>query len=136
MGGGPAKEHLLCLLPGPEPKEMLDTLRKRFHNIEITYHQSSISSSAEEKERQLKALPDGIWKKVTILYTLFTFPDKPSDAPNLKLVQLVSAGSNQIQKHPIYTETSVHITTSSGIHGPQIAEWCIMTALVQSNKYN
>ncbi|KAK5131290.1 hypothetical protein LTR08_001129 [Meristemomyces frigidus] len=133
MGGGPFKEHLLCLLPAPESKEILDGLRKKFPNIEITYRQVSMTSDAEE---QIKALPEGIWKDVTILYTLFSFPEKPSDAPKLKLVQLISAGSNQVQKHPIYTETNVAITTSSGIHGPQIAEWCVMTALVQSHKYN
>ena len=124
------------MLPGPEPKEILEALRRKFHNIEITYHDISITSNVEEKQKQLRALPDGIWKDVTILHTLFTFPENPSDAPNLKLVQLISAGSNQIQKDPIYTETNVPITTSSGIHGPQIAEWCVMTALVQSHKYN
>jgi len=136
MGGGPAKEHLLCLLPYPEPKEIIHSLRKKFHGIDITYHQVTFSSDVEQQRKDLQSLPNGIWKDVTILYTLFTFPEKPSDAPNLKVVQLSSAGSNQIQKHPLYTDTDVTITTSSGIHGPQIAEWCIMTALVQSHKYN
>lgn len=133
MGGGPAKDQLLCLLPQPEPKELIDALRKEFHDIDITYHEVSFSTDAEQLRKEL---PKDVWHDVTILCTLFSLPEKPSDAPNLELVHLFSAGSNQIQKHPIYTDTDVTITTSSGIHGPQIAEWCIMTALVQSHDYN
>ncbi|KAK5109799.1 hypothetical protein LTR62_006532 [Meristemomyces frigidus] len=126
MGGGPAKEHLLILLPGAEPKEILSALRKRFPHIEITYLSASPSPS----------IPDKAWNDVTILYTLFTFPPSLSLCPHLRVVQLASAGSNQIQSHPIYTSSDIIITTASGIHGPQIAEWCIMTALVQSHEYN
>lgn len=136
MGGGPAKDHLLCLLPFPEPTSILDALRKKFHDIDITYREVTYSASAEQRREETRKLPDGIWKDVTILYTLFSLPEDPADAPHLKLVHLASAGSNQIQKSPIYTETDVTITTSSGVHGPQIAEWCVMTALVQSHKYN
>jgi len=136
MGGGPAKDHLLCLLPYPEPKEFTDALRKKFHNLDVTYHQVSFSFDVEQRRKGLEKLPKGVWQDATLLFTLFTLPDKPSDAPKLKLIQLSSAGSNQIQKNPLYTDTDVTITTASGIHGPQIAEWCIMTALVQSHKYN
>jgi len=47
-----------------------------------------------------------------------------------------SAGTNHIAKSPIYTSTSIPLTTSSGIHGPQIAEWVILTALVHSHHYS
>ncbi|KAK3671271.1 hypothetical protein LTR78_008906 [Recurvomyces mirabilis] len=133
MGGGPAKEHLLCVLPQPEPTEILKTLRKKFPHIDIEYKQVSFT---HDKDKLREELPSKIWRDVTILYTLFAFPEKLSDAPNLRLVQLASAGSNQLQDHPIYTDSDITITTSSGIHGPQIAEWCVMTALVQSHKYN
>lgn len=73
---------------------------------------------------------------MTLCSTLSALPKTPSEAPHLELIQLFSAGSNQIQKHPVYTDSDITITTSSGIHGPQIAEWVIMTALVQSHKYN
>lgn len=55
--------------------------------------------------------------------------------PKLDFVQLASAGSNWMEKNPIYTDTDVTISTASGIHGPQIAEWVVMTALVHSHKY-
>ncbi|KAK3636400.1 hypothetical protein LTR56_014187 [Elasticomyces elasticus] len=133
MGGGPAKEHLLCILPYPIDDTIKHELHKRFPNIDVTYKQVSFTADTAVLRSEL---PAEIWHDVTILYTLFAFPEKLSDAPNLQLVQLSSAGSNQIQKHPIFTNSDITITTSSGIHGPQIAEWCVMTALVQSHKYN
>ncbi|EMC95397.1 hypothetical protein BAUCODRAFT_539291 [Baudoinia panamericana UAMH 10762] len=133
MGGGPAKDLLLCLLPYPEPKDVLDTIRRRFPYIEIDYRRVSLFPSADELKA---AVTPEVWKGVTILYTVTSFPEKLDYAPKLQLVQLSSAGSNQIQNHPIYKDSDIVICTSSGIHGPQIAEWCIMTALVQSHKYN
>lgn len=132
MGGGPAKDKLLCLLPGKEPKNIIAHLRKKFPDIDISYHEISYSQAHNTKFD----LPSGIWNDVTVLCTLSSPPPKPSDAPKLDLVHLFSAGSNHIQKTPIYTDSDVTITTSSGIHGPQIAEWVIMTGLVQSHKYN
>lgn len=134
MGGGPAKDKLLSVLPQPEPEYITHRLRKKFPHIEFVYHQVTFDRGHSDKP---PALPKDIWKGVTILNTLFTFPENPKeDAPDLELVHLNSAGSNQVQQHPLYTDTDVTITTSSGIHGPQIAEWVIMTALVQSHKYN
>lgn len=39
-------------------------------------------------------------------------------------------------QHPVYTQSSVLMSTSRGIAGPPIAEWVIMTALVHWHKYN
>ncbi|KAK0259913.1 MutS protein 1 [Friedmanniomyces endolithicus] len=133
MGGGPAKEHVLCILPYPIPTSIKTELHKRFPNLNITYKEVSFTTDAEALRKEVST---ATWHDVTILYTLFSFPEKLSDAPNLRLVQLASAGSNQIQKHPIFTSSDITITTNSGIHGPQIAEWCVMTALIQSHRYN
>lgn len=133
MGGGPAKDTLLCVLPSPEPKDIIAALRKRFPHLEIKYQQTSSSLDVHELRQQV---PTHLWRDATILCTLFTFPESVDDVPNLDLIHLVSAGSNQIQKQPLYTDSEVTITTSSGIHGPQIAEWVIMTGLVASHKYN
>ena len=37
--------------------------------------------------------------------------------------------------HPILKESEIPITTSSGIHGPPIAEWTLMNWLVASRQY-
>ena len=133
MGGGPARDHLLCALPGPEPEGIIERLRKKFPKIEITYH--NISESFDFVKVR-KELPADIWDDISIIFTFNALPEKPSDSPKLQLLQLMSAGSNHIQNHPIYTDTDVTIATASGIHGPQIAEWVIMTGLVQSHHYN
>ena len=133
MGGGPPKDYVLVLLPQAEPKDILDSLRNKFPKAEFRYQQVPFTTDVEILR---KAVPSEIWHDITVLYTLFSFPEKLSDAPKLELVQLASAGSNQIQRNPIYTDSKIDISTSTGIHGPQIAEWCVMTALVQSHKYN
>ena len=98
-----------------------------------------------------------IYHDATILVTLSAIPESPEDCPNLRmvstsphaapsvtntptsiteLIHFFSAGTNHIQKSPIYTKTSIPLTTSSGIHGPSISEWVILTALVHSRQYN
>jgi len=129
MGGGPAKEHLLIALPLPEPTSLLASLRAQHPHLEIAYHQSTRDPSNPP--------PPTLFAKTTILVTFATLPPNPStDAPNLTWLHLFSAGSNHIQSHPLYTSTDITITTSSGVHGPTIAEWAVLTRLVESRKYN
>ena len=80
-------------------------------------------------------LPD-IYKDITILVTLSAIPPSPEACPNLQLIHFFSAGTNHIAHSPIYTDTSIPLTTSSGIHGPQIAEWVVLTALAHSHSYS
>lgn len=51
------------------------------------------------------------------------------------MIHFFSAGTNHVSNSPIYKSTDITLTTSSGIHGPQIAEWVVMTALVHSHRY-
>ncbi|KAK4994198.1 hypothetical protein LTR66_005712 [Elasticomyces elasticus] len=133
MGGGPIKDHLLCVLPFAIPEDIQEKLRKKFPKIEFSFREISYPKNHEDL---LKQVPNELFNDKTILVTLSTLPPALSDAPHLELVQLFSAGSNHISTHPIYTDSDITITTSSGIHGPQIAEWVVMCALVQSHKYN
>lgn len=131
MGGGPPSDYLLCAVPGPEPKDITSRLRNKFPKVEIKW--LDVSSSSKPATRT--ALPAHACKDVTILFTLFAFPDEQADAPSLELVQLLSAGSNQVQNTWIYDDKAIAIATASGIHGPQIAEWCLMTLLVHTHGY-
>lgn len=132
MGGGPPKDNVLCAVPAPEPKELMSTLRKRFPQIEITWRQVPFSFNPAAIT---SAVSEDIWKSVTILCTFAAFPESKDVAPNLELVQLLSAGSNHIQGLWVWEDESITICTSSGIHGPQIAEWVVMTHLVHTHKY-
>lgn len=68
--------------------------------------------------------------------TLFTLPPSPSAVPNLQFVQLFSAGSDRVVQSPVFKETEIPFATVSGIHGPQITEWFIMTLLTFGHGYN
>jgi len=135
MGGGQPKDHVLLTLPFEEPPDLLKQFRSKYPDMGFSFEDVSKYRNAK-KDAQSPELSQSIYKDVTVLVTLFTFPANPRvDAPLLDFIQLFSAGSNQVHKHPIFTDTDVPICTASGIHGPQIAEWVIMTQLVQTHKY-
>ncbi|KAG8624154.1 hypothetical protein KVT40_009130 [Elsinoe batatas] len=127
MGGGPAKEVLLIILPLPRPDALISRLQSHHPSLEIRFSQPPSSSSSSLS-------PTDLYKDVTILVTFSSLPLPPS-APLLDLLQLFSAGSNHISDTPLYRDTDITIATASGIHGPQIAEWVVMTSLVHSHKY-
>ncbi|MCJ1417051.1 hypothetical protein MMC32_003390 [Xylographa parallela] len=134
MGGGPDQEpeHLLCTLPFPEPKAILDRIRKNYPHIQITYR----DLSHQDPFAKDSGIPDDLWREATILVTLSALPPSPSLCPKLEFIHFFSAGTNHVQTTPIYKETTIALTTSSGIHGPQIAEWVLLTSLVSSHAYH
>ncbi|KAF2146680.1 uncharacterized protein K452DRAFT_294233 [Aplosporella prunicola CBS 121167] len=163
MGGGPSdqQDRLLVVLPMPEPKAELARLRERFPRLDVEFYQ--VGSLRAGEATGLADVPEDVYKDKNLLLTFTNLPKSLDDAPRLELLHLPSAGSNHIQKHPLYTDTDITITTSSGIHGPQssyphaplhptpvqkssrshlpprlvqIAEWVLMTTLVRSHFYD
>jgi phosphoglycerate dehydrogenase-like enzyme len=68
------------------------------------------------------------------LCTPYNLPT-PETAPKLHWVHFLSAGFDWADpNHPLLTNPSVTLTTSSGIHGPQIAEWVLMTLLSHNHQ--
>lgn len=127
MGRGPEKEYLLILLY-QEPTSLVDSLRAKHPNLTVHYHrlESEFTTTA----------PADLFKPATVLFTLFALPPSLAAAPNLRYVHFFSAGINASVYHPIYTDTDIPLTTSSGVAAPTIAEWCLLTALAQSRRYN
>ncbi|KIW56465.1 hypothetical protein PV05_05124 [Exophiala xenobiotica] len=134
MGGGPDKEHVLITLGDPEPKHITGMLKQQFPHFDITYFQVS-GDTGPKTENAGSQVPDDLWRSATILLTLFVLPPKPDLVPNLKLIHLFSAGVDHWSNHPILKDSEITITTVSGIHGPPITEWIIMTTLVASRQY-
>ena len=132
MGGGPPKDRLLLAFPFPEPKEVVDHIRSKFPQIEVTFAQVPFSFVPKDIE---DALSPEVYKDTTILCTFAALPKKREDAKKLELLQLLSAGSNHIQDTWVWKTEDVEVCTASGIHGPQIAEWVVMTALVHTHGY-
>ena len=120
--------HLLCILFYPEPKDVINRIRRSYPSLRVTYTRTKSGPDS-------KPIPPEIYKDVTILCTLFDFPLDPALAPDLQLVHVTSAGTDHLNSQPIFRQTSIPFTTVSGIHGPIISEWVIMTSLVASHRY-
>ncbi len=69
---------------------------------------------------QVEEMPAEVWQAVEVLCTFSTFPT-PDQAPNLRWVQLMSAGANHAVELPL-VDQGVILTTTSGIHAINIAE--------------
>ncbi|KAI4242077.1 MAG: hypothetical protein L6R42_011112, partial [Xanthoria sp. 1 TBL-2021] len=133
MGGGPKKsEHLLVILPFDPPNAIFDRIRRNHPHIKITFHQLLFSDVPWRARSQV---PPELFQDATFLITLSALPPSSKDCPNLELIHFTSAGTNHIADSPIYTNTKIPLTTSSGIHGPQIAEWVLMTMLTSSHHF-
>ncbi|HLH63272.1 MAG TPA: D-2-hydroxyacid dehydrogenase [Ktedonobacteraceae bacterium] len=68
------------------------------------------------------AISADLWREVQILYTFGWNLPAPDQVPDLRWVQLYSAGVNQVVNQPLF-KTDVMFTTSSGIHAINIAEY-------------
>ncbi|KAL9599695.1 MAG: hypothetical protein Q9219_003683 [cf. Caloplaca sp. 3 TL-2023] len=133
MGGGPKPEHLLVILPFSAPTAIFDRIRRNHPYIKITFHQLHFTDTPWKARDQV---PPEIFHDATLLITLSALPPSPEDCPKLELIHFTSAGTNHIANSPIYTDTQIPLTTSSGIHGPQIAEWVLMTMMASSHYYS
>ena len=132
MGGGQKSEHLLVILPFESPNAIFDRIRRNHPYIKITFYQLAFTDTPWKGRFEV---PREIFQDATFLITLSALPPSPQDCPNLELIHFTSAGTNHIANSPIYTNTKIPLTTSSGIHGPQIAEWVLMTMLTSSHHY-
>ncbi|KAF2186911.1 hypothetical protein K469DRAFT_705439 [Zopfia rhizophila CBS 207.26] len=143
MGGGPevpqqkgekGRTHLLCVLPWPQKvsEKIIKEIQDEFPNLELQY----VHENLEDPSQRLKIeVPEELYKRADIIATIKWLPPNASVIPNVELIQFFSAGSNHVTQHPIYKDSKIPLSTVSGIHGPQIAEWVIMMNLVHSHKY-
>ncbi len=61
-------------------------------------------------------------------------PRDLSRAPGLRWVQLHMAGVNGLADHPLYTETAIPLTTTSGVHAATIAEYAVTMLLALAHR--
>ena len=61
-------------------------------------------------------------------------PRDLSRAPALRWVQLHMAGVNALADHPLYTETALPLTTTSGVHAATIAEYAVTMLLALAHR--
>jgi phosphoglycerate dehydrogenase-like enzyme len=61
-------------------------------------------------------------------------PRELARAPRLKWVQLHMAGVNALHDHPLYTESGITLTTTSGVHAATIAEYAVTVLLALAHR--
>jgi phosphoglycerate dehydrogenase-like enzyme len=98
--------------------ESLSAFRDVSSRIEILYHPA----------RQVRDVPEDVWNRAEVLYTLRVVPD-PALAPALRWVHVHYAGIDHLLEQPIVQTENVTLTTSSGIHSTTIAEYVFMMLL-------
>ena len=73
------------------------------------------------------------YAKTHVLYA-GTPPRDLARAPALRWVQLHMAGVNALADHPLYTETALPLTTTSGVHAATIAEYAVTMLLALAHR--
>ena len=82
----------------------------------------------------VQADPDAAdYSKVDVLYAGAP-PRDLARARALRWVQLHMAGVNALAGHPLYTETALPLTTTSGVHAATIAEYAVTMLLALAHR--
>ena len=81
-----------------------------------------------------QADPDAAdYSKTHVLYA-GSPPRDLGRAPALRWVQLHMAGVNALADHPLYTDTGLPLTTTSGVHAATIAEYALTMLLALAHR--
>ncbi|MCY3781585.1 MAG: D-2-hydroxyacid dehydrogenase [Chloroflexi bacterium] len=80
-------------------------------------------------ERHFPAVAPDVIARTEVLYTTGYFPEQ-EQAPKLRWIQINSAGVNHALHQPIVQAEDIVVTTTSGIHASNMAQYCLMTMLM------
>ncbi len=115
----------------PDPSDQIQVLITVKFDAESLAEFRDVSSRIEilyYPARQVRDVPDEIWAKAEVLYTSSAVPE-PALAPNLRWIHVHYAGVEHLLDQPLAQAEDVLITTSSGIHATNIAEFVFMMLL-------
>jgi phosphoglycerate dehydrogenase-like enzyme len=111
----PDTEKPLVLVAMDFSDELMDTLRLSAPQFHFVQYFSDV--------------PDSAWHDAQILYTARRFP-RPDQAPNLKWVQLHSAGIDHMVNEPLFRERAdITFTSASGVHVRHMSQFALMMIL-------
>lgn len=119
---GHAEKHILVALPMPEAafEHHIDGLKRANPGYHVTFQQTSMTDPTVDDE---------LWADIDVLVTFNLLPSSPINCPRLSLIHFISAGIDRHMSHPLITSSAIPVTTSTGVHGPAMAEWFIATLL-------
>lgn len=109
------------LVTAPFPEHLMDKIRSVSPRVEV----------------QQYALPDNAWPEdrttgADVYYAIHDLP-RPEQAPNLRWIQTHWAGINHLRQHAVW-DSDITITTASGIHAPNVAEYVMAQLLAWSHR--
>lgn len=113
-------EPHIVLIAAPIEASSLERLRSLARHLRI------------EHEPAGTAIAGTLWEQAEVLYTTTDLP-APAQAPQLRWVQLYSAGADGVVGQPLF-QTPVIFTTTSGVHAIQIAEYVFAVLLSWSHR--
>jgi phosphoglycerate dehydrogenase-like enzyme len=76
-----------------------------------------------------KDISDEIWQRTEILISFGSFIPRKEQVPDLRWVHLYSAGADNVINNPLFEDPAIALTTSSGVHSINIAEY-VLTAIL------
>ena len=110
---------------------MLDVLvTMRFNEAQL----ERIRKASPEIRVRCEPADTADYRAVHVLYAMMPPRDIVTKAPALAWVQLHMAGVNALDEHPLYTGTSVPLTTTSGVHAATIAEYAVTVLLALAHR--
>ncbi len=80
-------------------------------------------------ERHFPDVPPDVIAKTEVLYTAGYYPE-PEEAPKLRWIQVNSAGLNHALDYRIVQAEDIDVTSTSGIHATNMAQYCLMAMLM------
>ncbi len=111
------------LVTMPFPASLIEKLAGVSRRLTVT----------QREARKVEDIAD-LLPNLDVLYTWQVFPT-PAEAPRLRWVQLHQAGIDSLLEQPLYTNSDVTFTTSSGIHAVPIAEYVLGQMLALSHHF-
>lgn len=112
-------EQVEVLVTLPISEELAEQISQLSSRISLT-----VSPAKEAKD-----IPEELWQKAEVLYTMHTLPE-PDQAPKLSWVQSYLSGVEKLLPAPLFQENDkVILTTISGGNASQVAEHALSMLL-------
>ncbi|UNI24043.1 hypothetical protein JDV02_009822 [Purpureocillium takamizusanense] len=128
-----ARDKLLIHVPQPPPPGFLDALAARFPQLSVRWEIAGFDPLRSDLA-SADTLPPEVLDGVTMLCA---YPPAAAAAiPDVRFVQLISAGSDRWVGHDKYRDPRVVFCSGSGCHAPQIAEWVIASWLASEHHFD
>lgn len=116
-------DPIFVLISASFDEALLDDLRAVSDRVQLLVYPA----------REVKDVPDDVWAKAEVLYTLTLLPD-PALVPCLRWIQAHSAGVDHLVEQPVVHGGQVTLTTTSGMHATNMAEYAFMMMLALGHR--